>query len=341
VRRGATPHYRSEAGIRRAHAPHRSATRVSALDYLAGQQKQMVVLEGLGLVALVALLDYLTPWQVSLAVFYVLPISLVAWTVGSWPGILISCVSAIAWLLIDLRVGPSYSHAGIPYWNSVVSLAFYLIVTLTLSSLKRALDREKQLASTDPLTGILNARSYHEIAAGEIERARRYDRPFSVAYIDLDNFKAVNDRFGHNRGDSLLRLVAMTIRSNLRKTDIVARLGGDEFVLLLPEAGYEPAAAVLQKIHQLLRQKMHRCDFPVTCSIGAVTFLRPAESVEELIKRADACMYMAKKSGKDRMRHVLVGVHHQARSQPHCESFTTSSGQHKTCSNPRRTAEGA
>ena len=149
-----------------------------------------------------------------------------------------------------------------------------------------------------------------------------------------------HDRFGHSRGDSLLRLVAMTIRSNLRKTDIVARLGGDEFVLLLPETGYEPAAAVLHKIHQLLLEKMQRCDFPVTCSIGAVTFLRPAESVEELIKRADACMYTAKKRGKNCMRHVLVGVHHETRPQPHCESFAARSGPHQTYSNPRRTAEG-
>jgi diguanylate cyclase (GGDEF)-like protein len=313
---------------------------VSALDYLAGQPKPLMLVEGLGLIVLVAVLDYLTPWELSLAVLYVLPISLVAWSVGRWPGIFASFVSAVAWLLIDILGRPPYTHPGIPYWNSMVSLAFYLIVTLTLSSLKRALDREKELASTDPLTGVLNARSYHEIAGAEIERARRYGRPFSVAYIDLDNFKAVNDRFGHSRGDSLLQLVAMTIRSNLRKTDIVARLGGDEFVLLLPETGYEPAAAVLHKLHQLLLEQMHRRDFPVTCSIGAVTFLRPAESVEELIRRADACMYTAKKRGKNRMRHVLVGLHHQVRPQPHYESLTTRSAQHQNYSNSRRTAEG-
>jgi diguanylate cyclase (GGDEF)-like protein len=151
-----------------------------------------------------------------------------------------------------------------------------------------------------------------------------------VAYLDLDNFKEVNDRFGHSRGDSLLRLVAATIRTNLRKTDMVARLGGDEFALLLPETGYEPAAAVLRKIHQLLLGKMQRCGYPVTCSIGAVTFLRPAESVEELIKRADACMYAAKRGGKDRMKHVLVGAHQEAR--PHCDSFSNRTRKHKTYS---------
>jgi diguanylate cyclase (GGDEF)-like protein len=294
---------------------------MSALDYLAGQPKRLVVAEGLAFIALVAVLDYLTPWEGSLAIFYLLPISLVAWSVGRWQGILICLVSAAAGLCIDTLQGPGSSHPGVLCWNSTVRLAFYLIVTLALSSLKQALEREKKLASTDPLTGIRNARSFHEGAGEEIERAKRYGRPFTVAYLDLDNFKAVNDRFGHSRGDDLLRLVAMTIRSNLRKTDSVARLGGDEFAVLLPETDYRPATAVLRKIHQLLREKMRHVGFPVTCSIGAVTFLRPAESVEALIRRADTCMYAAKKKGKNRMRHVLLGAH--PKPGPHCMSFAS------------------
>jgi diguanylate cyclase (GGDEF)-like protein len=292
---------------------------MSALDYLAGQPKRLVIAEGLVLVALVAVLDYLTSWADSLAIFYLLPISLVAWSVGRWQGILVTLVSAGAWLVIGMLDGPGYAHPA-PYWNSTVKLAFYLIVTLSLSSLRQALDREKQLASTDPLTGIRNGRSFHEVAEGEIERAKRYGRPFTMAYLDLDNFKEVNDRFGHGRGDELLRLVATMVRTHLRKTDCVARLGGDEFAVLLPETGYRPAAAVLRKIHQLLVEKMRYAGFPVTCSVGAVTFLRPAQSVEALIRRADACMYAAKKNGKNRMRHVVLGAHRKP--GPHCTSFT-------------------
>lgn len=296
---------------------------MNALDYVAGQPKRLVIVEGFAFIVLIGVLDYLAPLEISLAVLYVLPVSLVAWSAGKWPGVLVSCVSAGAWLLIDTLDGPGYSHPAVPYWNSTVRLAFYLIVTLALSSLKRALDREKQLASTDPLTGVQNARAFRETACGEIERAKRYGRPFSVAYLDLDNFKEVNDRFGHSRGDVLLQLVATTIRSNLRKTDVVARLGGDEFALLLPETGYEPAAAVLRKIHQLLLEKMRHCGFPVTCSTGAVTFLRPAESVEELLKRADACMYAAKRGGKNRMRHVLVKARPDAGQHPHCDALSS------------------
>jgi diguanylate cyclase (GGDEF)-like protein len=281
---------------------------MSALDYLAGQPKRLVIAEGLALIALVAVLDYLTPWDDSLAIFYLLPISLVAWGVGRWQGIVISFMTTAAWLLIYMLDNPGYAHPA-PYWNSMVRLAFYLMVTLSLSSLKQALDREKKLASTDPLTGIRNGRFFHEAAGAEIERAKRYGRPFTVAYFDLDNFKEVNDRFGHSRGDELLRLVAAAVRTNLRKTDCVARLGGDEFAVLLPETGYRPAAAVLRKIHQLILEKMRQVGFPVTCSIGAVTFVRPARSAEELIRRADTCMYAAKKNGKNRLRHGLVGAH--------------------------------
>lgn len=283
------------------------------LARLAKQPKALVVAEGLALTGLVASVDYFTSWEVSLAIFYLLPISLVAWGAGRWAGILLSCACAVAWLSIDTLIAPPSSHPSIPYWNSTVRLIFFLIFTLTLSSLKRALDREKELASTDPLTGVRNARSYRESVSAEIERAKRYRHPFSVAYLDLDDFKAVNDRFGHNRGDRLLQLVASTVRSNLRTSDVVARLGGDEFALLLPETDYDSAQAVLRKIQDLLVQRMRRCGFLVTCSIGAVTFpCAPAASVEELIRRADACMYEAKRRGKHRMRHVLIGVPSQA-----------------------------
>ena len=119
-----------------------------------------------------------------------------------------------------------------------------MIFTLLLSSLKRALDRERELSGTDVLTGIRNARSFREVLGAEIERSKRFQRPFTVAYLDLDNFKTVNDCHGHEHGDELLRLVGNTILTGIRKTDTVARLGGDEFALLLPETEYEAAGAV-------------------------------------------------------------------------------------------------
>jgi diguanylate cyclase (GGDEF)-like protein len=278
-----------------------------ALECLAGQPRALVTGAGILLVGLVAVLDCLTPWEVSLAILYLIPITLVVWGAGKWPGVLVSCASSVASLLIDVLSSPPYPHPAIPYWNSVVRLGFFLISALMLSSLKRALDREKELASTDPLTGIANARSYYERAFAEISRAKRYHRPFSVAYLDLDDFKVVNDRFGHGRGDWLLRRVAETIRAQLRRTDLLARLGGDEFALLLPETGYESAKVVIQKVRTALQDEVQTGRFPVTCSIGAVTFVRPPQSVDALIRRADALMYSVKRKGKNWVRHEAVG----------------------------------
>jgi diguanylate cyclase (GGDEF)-like protein len=131
-----------------------------------------------------------------------------------------------------------------------------------------------------------------------------------LAYIDLDNFKTVNDTYGHLIGDSLLRLVADTIRNNIRTTDVLARLGGDEFVVLLPETDFEQSEIVINKVQTQLLDEMKKNNWPVTFSIGAVTFLTPPESVDEMIKKADNLMYSAKKNGKNtKKREVWSGNH--------------------------------
>ena len=162
------------------------------------------------------------------------------------------------------------------------------------------------LAKTDPLTGVLNRRHFRELAGVEMKRAARYHRFFTVVFLDLDGFKAVNDESGHEAGDQVLRTVARSIRANLRATDFVSRLGGDEFVILLSETGPEAAACYLEKIQRQLRDAMRGGDWKVTFSIGAVTYLSPPVSVDELIGRADALMYAVKRSGKDGIKHEIL-----------------------------------
>jgi diguanylate cyclase (GGDEF)-like protein len=176
--------------------------------------------------------------------------------------------------------------------------------------LKNTLELKEQLAKTDFLTGVTNARSFFELADLEINRAKRYQHPFTLAYIDLDNFKTVNDTYGHLIGDSLLRLVADTIRNNIRVTDVYARLGGDEFAVLLPETNPEQSEIAINKVQTQLLDEMKKNNWPVTFSIGAVTFLTPPESVDEMIKKADNLMYSAKKNGKNtKKREVWSGNH--------------------------------
>jgi diguanylate cyclase (GGDEF)-like protein len=142
----------------------------------------------------------------------------------------------------------------------------------------------------------------------EINRARRYDHPFTVVCIDLDNFKTVNDCFGHSTGDILLRLVARTIQENIRATDTVARLGGDEFAILMPETGRDVAEVILQKVRKINLEIMRNHGWPVTLSIGVVTFTSPPSTVDETLRISDQLMYSAKNNGKNSIRHEVFGA---------------------------------
>jgi diguanylate cyclase (GGDEF)-like protein len=178
-----------------------------------------------------------------------------------------------------------------------------VIVTTILSRLKLSQVRERELSRVDPLTGLWNARYFLELAGRETERCRRFARPITIAYIDLDNFKAVNDSKGHAEGDSLLHEVGGKIKQELRNQDVPARLGGDEFALLLPETSLEESSVALRRLKESLELMMQARNSLVTFSIGAVTFQRPLASVEEMIRAADDLMYGVKKSGKGAIRH--------------------------------------
>lgn len=258
------------------------------------------------MVLAVGMADYLTGSEISFSIFYLLPVTLATWCVSRQAGIALAVISAITWLMLDLE-GKVYSHPAIPYWNMLVRFGFFLIVLIILSRLKSAYERERVLSSLDSLTGLLNGRAFQERAHYEIERTRRFGHPFTVAYIDLDDFKAVNDRFGHSAGNTVLCTVADTARDNVRATDIVARLGGDEFALLFPETGEESAGTVLQKISSLISGSLEKNGWPVTLSIGAVTFRKPPDSVDRMLHTADALMYAVKHAGKGRILHEVHG----------------------------------
>ncbi|MGV2828910.1 GGDEF domain-containing protein [Myxosarcina sp. GI1(2024)] len=206
----------------------------------------------------------------------------------------------------DLRITIDY-YSDLRLLNTIVRLVFFLTITYLIAALKASYQREKNLAQTDGLTGIINRRYFLNLLRQELNLALRYEKIFTLAYLDLDNFKMVNDRFGHDRGDELLRLVARTTLQTIRQTDIFARLGGDEFALLLPETEFKDAQIALQRLQTKLLAAMERHSFPITFSIGAVTFLKPTNSVDEIIQKADALMYRVKKSGKDNLKHELYG----------------------------------
>ena len=262
-----------------------------------------ITLVALSIVTLFCLgyLDYVTG-DYSLIVFYLFPVSLVAWFVSRSYGLLFCFLTLITRVTADGASGLlSEKIARLHYWNITVEFLFLLVMSLLFSALRSNLDKEKALASTDPLTGALNRRSFFDLAEYEINRSRRYKQPFTIAYIDLDNFKGINDHLGHSTGDRLLTTVVTTIMSQIRSTDILSRLGGDEFVLLLPETYTDAARTFLEKLHASMQKAMDDNRWPVSFSIGAISYQNAPVTIDEVIQQADALMYVAKHSSKDRL----------------------------------------
>jgi diguanylate cyclase (GGDEF)-like protein len=241
-------------------------------------------------------LDIVTGEQASFGFFYLLPVSFAAWFDTSQAGLIFAGLSACAWAFANYH-GHSLDATPIMLiaWNTATRLGIFLVVALLISSMRHTLRKLELAASLDPLTGLLNSRAFLQQAAAELARSRRYYHPISLAYIDLDDFKTINDTLGHGAGDQALRLAADRLKSITRRTDQIGRLGGDEFAILLPETGVEGARAVadrLSAVQQLLGGK------PGSFSGGIATADPPPENIEELIAMADHLMYQAKSSGK-------------------------------------------
>jgi diguanylate cyclase (GGDEF)-like protein len=274
------------------------------LEILEKQGKHYFVLAAaFTLTGLIGVVDFLTGYEIAFSLFYVLPVALITWITSRTLGIMASLAGAIVWYWADVASGHPYLHPLIPVWNTLIRLSFFVIITFLLSALRRATERERELARMDNLTGAVNSRFFYDLAQMEIDRFRRYEHPFTLAYIDLDNFKVVNDRFGHPAGDQVLRTVVSSARKHLRKTDVIARLGGDEFVLLLPETNEESARVALSKIQDGLIEEMRLGDWPITFSIGVLTCSVAPHTTEEIVRMADELMYSVKHDGKNAMKY--------------------------------------
>jgi len=276
------------------------------MQYLAKLEKKKwlyVVFFDIALIMAIGTLDYLTGYEFAFSIFYVLPIAIATWVLGKRYGIAFSVASALVWLWADVAGGNVYSHPTIPIWNTIIRLSFFVVIASLLVSLKSSLENEKKMARIDFLTGAANSRFFYDLLEREVLRLQRYGHPFTLVYMDIDNFKMVNDQFGHQAGDQLLREVVNYTRENLRKIDMTARLGGDEFAILLPETDSEAAQVVLAKLRDRLLEHVERNSWPVTFSIGALTCRAAPPGVDELIKMADDLMYSVKQNGKNGIQH--------------------------------------
>lgn len=253
---------------------------------------------------LVGAVDYLTGYEISLSLFYLFPIAAVSWLADRASGVALSLSCAGIWLVAEIATAHPYSHEAILYWNAGIHFASFLVVALLLSALRSNLAYQERLARIDSTTGAANRRAFLDLLQREVDRASRYGDRYAIAYLDLDDFKQVNDHHGHQTGDQLLRVVAATMQESLRRTDSYARIGGDEFALLLPESGAEATKTVVSKVRRDLLASMRKHDWPVTFSIGALVVTEPVESLDELIGMADALMYEVKRAGKNSIRYA-------------------------------------
>ncbi len=260
---------------------------------------------GLALVVLVTIADYALGPTVTLPILYVLPVALVAWLGSASVGLVIALAASLASLASDVSL-----NRGNPAAIAVSAVArawIYVLIVLLLSSLKASWQRERLLARRDELTGIANRREFFEAAERELVRSRRTDAPMTVLYLDIDDFKRVNDLYGHAVGDEVLRCVASTLTVETRASDFVARLGGDEFVILTVDPSSDGTRRLTERIGDAMAAAFDARHWDVTISVGATTFVRPPVSVDAMLGHADRTMYGVKRSGKRAVVHEVLG----------------------------------
>jgi diguanylate cyclase (GGDEF)-like protein len=270
------------------------------------QPKFRVLGIALLLLLIVGWIDYLTGSYLFFDVFYLLPITIVAWFVGRNVGFTFALASALIIFVVNWNSRDGTIASGLELWNVSARIAFFMLFAQLSNVLGVKFDDESKLARTDFLTGVGNARAFYDQAQMELIRSQRSGQPLSIAYIDLDNFKKVNDTKGHQEGDRVLKTVVETLKQTLRGSDFVARLGGDEFALLLPETSDKQSKTLVRRLQASLLKASEDHGWPVTFSIGVLTCLEPPMDLDRMIAKADELMYKVKASGKNAVLHGIV-----------------------------------
>jgi len=276
-----------------------------ALDRLAGARPWRVWACALGSAFMVTLADWWSHAEVAASLAYLVPIGIVAWGRGRVASAVFATLCAALWLFVDVQTNGQISTPT-EVANLLVLLVAFQITGQVLARLRGRLERERWLARTDPLTGIHNRRAFWNATARELERCRRFAEPFSVAYLDVDGFKGVNDHHGHAAGDEVLRRISALLQQELRQLDMVARLGGDEFAVLLPGTNVFGASSVMTRVRDLLRRAPWRSQYGIDFSIGCITVLVAPRDVDAVVAQADQLMYAMKRAGRGELRHEVL-----------------------------------
>lgn len=241
-----------------------------------------------------AFLRVATDAEFAFASAIILPVVAVAWFVNKRQGLAYSVLAAIVWVVADFQAGKQFSADWVPWVNGLTRFGVYALVAYLTSSLHEVLIHECELARHDPLSGLLNRRAFFEVGNSETVRAKRYGHALGIVFLDLDDFKALNDARGHEVGDMAIKAVSGALQQILRASDSAGRLGGDEFAVVLPEINFQASNDAGHKIAHAINAAL-KGFHPVSVSIGIAWFERVLDDFPTMLATADGVMYEVKK----------------------------------------------
>jgi diguanylate cyclase (GGDEF)-like protein len=259
---------------------------------------------------LVCALDFFTPNELSLSLFYLIPVVVCMLFVSRTAGYSSAVLCGIAWITIQALNGRRFSTPFYLAWSVFVRIGTNFLFAFLLDILRRVLEDLREMSFRDPLTGAANRRYFEEFLGRQIDRSLRDRQPLTLLTLDIDDFKSLNDRFGHAQGDAALVALAQSIQSGIRPDDMLARMGGDEFVVLLYGMDYDISEIVGARLAEAVREGWSAIGVDSTLSMGMISY--PSESVgvgahagaEAMLDRADRLMFEVKRSGKNGRNHV-------------------------------------
>ena len=256
-------------------------------------------------VFILGFIDFYNGHEIIFSIFYLIIISLSVIFTNITLSIIISLLAAFVGLSVDLSYSQQYTSVIYPIINNTFRLFYYIVHTVLLSKLLYLYQKSRELSLIDPLTKINNSRSFQIQFQHEIDKSNRTKLPLSLVYFDIDNFKFINDNYGHSTGDILLQKITSRILKIIRPMDVFARLGGDEFALLLPETDIENAKPAVKRIQSEVLNIAINNKWPITLSIGVVIFKENTLMIDEMIKIADELMYLVKKESKNNIKYKI------------------------------------
>lgn len=234
--------------------------------------------------------------EFAFATLALLPVIWIAWEQGRAAGLMMALLAAASWIAGDIGAEREFPNAWVPWFNGLVRAGVYGLVAWLTASLRAALLREHTLATRDSLTGLFNRRHFLEAGALEVERANRHGRAVAVLFLDLDNFKRLNDERGHDAGDMALGSVARVLQQDARATDLLARLGGDEFAVMLSEVTFEAAEQAAQRLAEAVKQAA--TEYPgLSVSVGGAWYGGHKPLLRTMLNEADGALRRAKHAG--------------------------------------------